>query len=327
MSLSISIILPIFNGEQWIEKTIFNLLNQTFKDFEILIVNDGSTDLTDNIILRYAKLDHRIRYFKRKHYGLTNTLNYALKKSIGKWIARIDVDDSCELNRLENQFKFVEYRKNIVLLGSNFKIKKNGNLLYQSNLPTSHNKLLYRLVNMKAFFPHSSAFFLREKALEVGGYREAFIKSQDHDLWLRLSEKGEIACTKEKLIVVNDHNKRISNSKKGYPQHVYNFIAICSYHLRKQNIPYLDNYIDNKSMEKILEKGNKFLKDNYFYENQKLKKRLKIVLYEKGNLIRLKKITSLIFENFYLFFLLLKKILIGTNLPYKFSLTLKNRTK
>ena len=219
MSFKVSFIMSVFNGEEWIDQAIKNILEQQFFNYEILIVNDGSTDSSEEIILSHLKFNKNIKYLPKRHSGLTDSLNYGLKKSSGKWIARIDVDDTSDKNRLIKQLKIVERNKNIVLCGSNFQIRKKNKIVFKSNLPEENNKLLYRLKNMKAYFPHSSALFLRDRALQVGGYRKAFRKSQDHDLWLRLSEIGEIACCKEFLVEINEHSNRISNSKLGWPQH------------------------------------------------------------------------------------------------------------
>lgn len=327
MVVKISLIMAVFNGEDWIEKSIKNINCQDFEEYEFIIVNDGSIDSTEEKILKYVEFYPKIKYYKKKHTGLTDSLNFALSKAVGKWVARIDVDDASSSNRLTKQIEIAESKQNIVLIGSNFYIKKANSIIYTSKLPNNNNKLFYRLLNMKGFFPHSSAFFLRSKANQIGGYRNAFIKSQDHDLWLRLSEKGEIACAKDYLVQINDHNNRISNSNNGWPQYVYAFLAISSYILRKKRINILENKINNNDIDDVLKNIDKFLVINNFYSVELLKRRIKKLFNEKENLQITKNLMNLISFNKHLFFILLKRILFGTNLPSKFCLDYINNSK
>ena len=206
----ISVLLAVYNGEDWIERCIISILGQTFEEFEFIIINDGSTDSTEEIVFKYKNIDSRIKYYYKKNSGLTRSLNYGLQKASGKWIARIDVDDYSYPNRLESQLNFVRENPDAIVVGSNFIVKRGNSIIYTSKLPFSHSKLVSNIERMKAFFPHSSAFFLRKSAEQIGFYRSNFYKSQDLDLWLRLSEIGKIYCLKERLVIINDHDKRIT---------------------------------------------------------------------------------------------------------------------
>ena len=324
MSLKVSIILSVFNGEDWIDKAIKNILSQKFQNYEFLIVNDGSNDSTEEKILNYQKINKHIKYLPKNHTGLTDSLNFALNKSLGTWIARIDVDDTSTQDRILKQINFVESNKKIVLLGSNFQVRKHKNIVYKSNLPSDNNRLIYRLKNMKGFFPHSSAFFLREKAIQVGGYRSAFKKSQDHDLWLRLSEVGEIACCNDYLVEINEHPKRITNMKTGWPQNLYAFTSITSHYLRLNNQRYLENKIKNNNLDETLIDLNNFLEKNNFYNVKFFKNKIKSLLQGNNKIKMIKNLIILCLSNKRIFFRALKMIIYGTNLPYKFYLTLKN---
>ena len=209
--MKISVLLCVFNGQSYIARAIESILKQDFREFEFLIINDGSTDRTEEIAKNYLKLDSRIKYFFKEHSGLTDSLNYGLKKASGDWIARIDADDYSKKDRLYKQLKFVENNKNIVLLGSNFSFIIDNKISHNSKLPLTHKSLVKNLKKSMAFFPHSSAFFSRKKAIQIGGYRCFSIKAQDHDLWLRLSEVGAIACNEENLVLIYDHHDRLTN--------------------------------------------------------------------------------------------------------------------
>ena len=319
MTIKVSIILPIFNGEDWIDESIKSILNQDYKYFELLIVNDGSYDSSEQKIMQYIKLDKRIKYLPKKHSGLTDSLNYALKKATGEWIARIDVDDISTKSRLSKQVRYIQYKKNLVLIGSNFSIKKNNLIIYNSDLPNNNKKLIYRLKNMKGFFPHSSAFFSKDKAIKVGGYRKAFIKSQDHDLWLRLSEIGEIGCINDKLVEINEHEDRISNSKSGFSQTVYAFAALVAYNLRSRKNFFLERKINSNKIFDLLEELNKYLDCSNFYKVEKLKQKTKKLFSLGLSFSLIKELLNLFLSNKYLFFLLLKRSIFGCTLPHDFS--------
>ena len=322
MSIKVSIILSVFNSSFWIDKAIQNLLEQDFEDCEIIIVNDGSIDDTENKILKYINFNPKINYLFKEHSGLTDSLNFALAKANGKWIARIDVDDFSVKDRLSKQLEHAERKDNLVLIGSNFTLRKKDSIIYRSKLPDNNKKLLYRLRNMKGFFPHSSAFFKKEKALSVGGYRKAFRKSQDHDLWLRLSEIGDIGCHQEELVEINEHEKRISNSKQGWNQNVYALTASSAYYLRQKGVKILEKKINNCDIDDILEKANKYLEKKSFYRIEYLKKSIKNIFLDKNKIFLVKNLILFALKNKLLFLKLLKLKIFSPNLAFKFSLKL-----
>ncbi len=323
----ITILLAVRNGEQWIEKAILSIKNQTLKEYEFLIVDDGSTDLTKKIILRYGEVDSRIRYIYKDHSGLTKSLNYGLGKASGKWIARLDADDLALPERLSNQLNFVKDNKDTVLLGSNFLLKKNKSIIYSSNLPNSNSKLVYRLRTMKGFFPHSSAFFLKDIAIKVGGYRSSFIKSQDHDLWLRLSERGEIHCLNEKLTIINEHNKRISNLRSDYSQQVYTCAAIVCHFFRIKNGTDKEIYNENSGFRILLELLESYLVKKDFFKLFEFKEEIKSFFPKKKRETSIIKSIYKVLTHWKLLYELLKFYYFGSKLPFRFYEFLSSKKK
>ena len=114
--MKISVLLCVFNGQEYISQAIQSILKQDFKDFEFLIVNDGSTDNTEEIIYKYLEIDSRIKYIYKEHTGLTRSLIYGIKKASGDWIARLDADDYSKSTRLSKQLEFVENNRNTYYL-------------------------------------------------------------------------------------------------------------------------------------------------------------------------------------------------------------------
>ena len=324
MEIKVSVLLCVFNGQKSLARAIESILEQDFTKFEFLIINDGSTDNTENIIYRYLKKDSRIKYFFKKHSGLTNSLIYGLRKASGEWIARIDDDDFSKKNRLSKQLKFVEKNRKIVLLGSNFSIIKDQRITYRSKLPLSHSFLVENLRKSRGFFPHSSAFFSRRKAIQVGGYRSFFIKSQDHDLWLRLSENYQIACCKENLVSIYSHRDRITENSIGYPQYIYKFAAIFSYFARQERNYCLEKKINKNNFMNLLEIINQYLDDNKYSEILSLKEKIKLLLLKRNILLILIEIPFLLIKNRYLIILIFRNIFFNRNIAYEIFQKYKN---
>ena len=135
MTNLVTIIMPVYNGASFLEKSINSILFQSFKDYQFFIIDDGSTDNSKEIINKYASLDKRIKYFYKSNSGITDTLNYGLNLAKTKWIARLDVDDFSSPSRLMTQLRIVNKNKSIVLCGSNIiNVDAHGNYISHSKL-------------------------------------------------------------------------------------------------------------------------------------------------------------------------------------------------
>ena len=123
----ISIIMSVYNGEDYLSEAIESVLNQTFKDFELIVINDCSTDSTGEILNRFAELDKRVKVHTNEvNLRLPSSLNKAIALAQGKYIARMDADDICLPERLEKQYKFMEDNPHISLSSCRFMTLKNG---------------------------------------------------------------------------------------------------------------------------------------------------------------------------------------------------------
>ncbi|HGF9542707.1 TPA: glycosyltransferase family 2 protein, partial [Acinetobacter baumannii] len=131
----VSVVLPAYNAELYLKEAIDSVLSQTFTDFELIILNDGSIDRTEEIILSYN--DSRIVYVKNeKNLGLIGTLNKGINLAKGKYIARMDADDICLPERFKKQVDFLEKNNEIDLIGTNaIKINNNGDRIGVINMP------------------------------------------------------------------------------------------------------------------------------------------------------------------------------------------------
>jgi len=183
----VSVILPVYNGEKFLKKSIDSVLDQSYKNFELIIINDGSTDKSDLIINKYLPND-KIKYFSRNNKGLVATLNEAIQRSSGQFIARMDQDDICYPSRIQKQLDFL-IKNNIDVCGTSYKIiDENENVLKVIN---SFNEYFEVIISaMLVPFAHPSVMFrniFQRKDLSYGSGEITF--AEDYDLWIKMVKK------------------------------------------------------------------------------------------------------------------------------------------
>jgi glycosyltransferase involved in cell wall biosynthesis len=203
--------MPVFNCARYLQEAIESILNQTFQDFEFVIVNDGSIDASPEILNEYARNDSRIRVINQPNSGIIVALNRGLLEAKGEWIFRMDGDDVALPHRFAAQLQTIRRKSHLVLLGGWCQqINSQGVPLRINKYPDQHAALVRNLETLKPFFPHPTACFRRDKVLELGGYRERFRHAEDADLWLRLAAVGEFACCQAIVLRLRKHENNIS---------------------------------------------------------------------------------------------------------------------
>jgi glycosyltransferase involved in cell wall biosynthesis len=233
----VSILTSCFNADNYLSDSIESILNQTLKDFEYILVDDGSTDNTLEIIKKYASQDERIIFSSKENTGLADSLNYGLRLAKGEWIARIDADDIALSKRLEYQIDFVKHSGKHVLVGSGcIETDEQGNFIKSHRYPSRHTSLVQRLEQLGPFFPHSSALIKRRVIQGIGGYRPRYTSSEDWDLWLRLAEVGLLGCVKEPLVRIRKRSASLSNADGGRLLHIMGVAATVCYLRRKAGL-------------------------------------------------------------------------------------------
>ncbi|PID57654.1 MAG: glycosyl transferase family 2 [Ignavibacteriae bacterium] len=178
----ISVLMPVYNCEKYISQAITSILNQTFKEFEFLIINDGSTDNTEKVINTFS--DKRIKYIKRKHSGISNTLNYGIEKAQYDLIARMDADDIAHPERLKIQIDYMLKNPGIDVISSWYAVFNKNKIAYIIKLPEWNDEIVKKLALFSSVC-HPSVIFKKEKIKILGGYNENLNGAQDYDLWLR----------------------------------------------------------------------------------------------------------------------------------------------
>jgi glycosyltransferase involved in cell wall biosynthesis len=190
----VSIILPTYNGSRFIETAIKSVMKQSYEDFELLTIDDGSTDNVAEVISRFSERDPRIIHLRNeKNLGIQKSLNKGLREAKGEYIARIDDDDEwIDKDKLKKQVGFLDAHPDYVLVGTGaIVINEDGQELFRIIEPETdfeiRNKILYKIC-----FVHSSIMFKKKATMKFGGYDESEDTRgcEDTDLWFKLGIIG-----------------------------------------------------------------------------------------------------------------------------------------
>ena len=212
MTNLVSIILPVYNGEQYLKMAVDSVLSQTYTNFELIIINDGSTDTSAEIIESYS--DERIKLITQlKNIGYVYRLNEGIRISKGNFIARIDSDDLWNPNKLSTQIKAFNNNDNLFFVATDFnKIDKNGEIFStekSSNINNLRNSILKR-----CFICHSAVMFKKEIIHTVGTYNEKIKYAEDYDYWIRILAKYKGFILPEVLTDYRITNESVSFKKR-----------------------------------------------------------------------------------------------------------------
>ncbi|MBW1897872.1 MAG: glycosyltransferase [Deltaproteobacteria bacterium] len=208
----VTVLMPVYNGENYLREAIHSILIQTFTDFEFLIINDGSTDRSVEIIESFA--DSRLILINNeKKLKLIETLNRGLKRAQGEYLARMDCDDISSLERLERQVAFMDAHPDVGVLGTGFQlIDSEGKMINNPvHFPSMH-KILQWCLNFFSPIVHPSVMMRRKVVLEAGGYSREFIHAEDYELWCRLSRLTRLDNLQDALLSLRKHETNITGA-------------------------------------------------------------------------------------------------------------------
>jgi glycosyltransferase involved in cell wall biosynthesis len=207
----VSVIIPVYNCQNHIVSAVYSILNQTFTDFEVVIIDDGSTDGTINL-LRQIK-DSRVRVYSRSNKGLSETLRELVERSNGEYIARMDADDLSLPYRLELQTSILDKSPSTVLVSSNVTyIDENDEVLGNSISLTSKAMIRKAMFRGNIIF-HPSVMFRRKEYYKSGGYDPYISKyCEDYLLWIEMLKIGDIHVMQDSLLKYRVHGDSISSN-------------------------------------------------------------------------------------------------------------------
>jgi len=205
----ISVVMPVYNAEKYLDKAIQSILNQTYKNFEFIIINDGSIDGSLDIIKKYQKKDKRIFVINKENAGISAALNAGIKISKGNFIARMDADDISLPKRFETQIKYI-VENNLDVCGSCIQLFHNSRLLNISKYPEKHEDIFFRLFFMTSF-AHPTVIF-RKKVFEKLSYKNEI--AEDYKLFCDISAKNfKLGNVQKILLNYRIHSDQLSKKK------------------------------------------------------------------------------------------------------------------
>jgi len=216
MTPAISVIMAVHNAEAYLAQAIESILNQSFRDFEFIIINDGSTDRSKSILEHFGSTDARIKTVDQDNLGLTKSLNSAIKLSRADLIARMDADDIAHPTRFEKQLQFLNKHPEVICIGTHANlIDLFGAKIGEHAPPSDHASIDRDLMKGIGWsIVHPSAMIRKSSLEKVNGYDERYRTSQDLDLFLKLAEMGKLANIPEKLIDYRQHFSSANRAKK-----------------------------------------------------------------------------------------------------------------
>ena len=277
----VTVLMPVYNGEKYLREAIDSILNQTFTDFEFLIIDDGSTDNSLEIINSYQ--DHRIRLIQNfTNQGLAYCLNWGILFSRSNYIARMDCDDISLSKRLEIQVDFLDNNPDIGIVGSHFILMtKENKKSYIKTVPITDLEIRCRCL-FESPFGHPTVIFCREIFLKYSlNYDTELNAIEDYQLWTKILDYTKGANIAIPLVYYRLHNQSISHKYKD--EQTKNHVLISFINIKKQ-LPELD--ICKEDIERIVEICIFNIKPNFIQDAEYLRI---LLIYAKISDVFLKK--------------------------------------
>lgn len=212
-NIKISVLMPAYNTEKYIAEAIQSVLEQSFPHFELLIINDGSTDNTKQIIQSFT--DPRIILINRPNGGIAKALNLGLQYARAKYIVRFDADDICQTERLRIQYDFMEANPDYILAGSEAEyIDMNGEYIFSFHCAGYSDEEIKNLPIQCCPFMHVAVIYKKQAVLDAGGYNENAHTFEDHLLWASLIKKGKVCNLARSLVTVRFNPESVTIDEK-----------------------------------------------------------------------------------------------------------------
>ena len=213
MCPKVTVLMPAYNAGKYIAEAILSVLEQSFPDFELLIVDDGSSDDTRSVIRRFP--DPRIRLLTQVNSGISVALNRGLSAARGIYIARFDADDICLPQRLERQVLFLDGHPTYLVTGSDAEyIAEDGEHLFDFHCTGHSHKEIVENLYVKCPFIHSGVMYRKDAVLKAGGYSPYAHNFEDHLLWTQLLKGGKCCNLPEPLIKVRINPASVTIDEK-----------------------------------------------------------------------------------------------------------------
>lgn len=212
----VSVVMTVYNGERYLAEAIASVLGQTYADFELIIVDDGSTDGSARIIEEYAERDSRIQFIPlSQNEGKASACNYGIEAAGGHYIAAMDHDDICLPDRLRKQTNYLDAHPRIGVIGGNIQVvDQDLKFRFESKLPLEHALIAWGLF-FSPSIPGTLAMARRDLLMAVGGYRSGHWTVEDTELWSRLIAETRFTNLPDILMLYRRHRGSTTIADKG----------------------------------------------------------------------------------------------------------------
>lgn len=241
---AISVLLPCYNASNTLEESLTSLSSQTFNDYEIVAVDDGSSDTTLEILQDWSARDRRIKVLSSLHRGIVHALNKGLQRCCSPLVARMDADDRCHPERLARQYKYLDSHPGVSLVSCQVAgfpqnhVRKGFQIYIEWLNGLITHEDICREIFIESPIPHPSVMFRRADVLRVGTYSDKGW-AEDYDLWLRMYLKGmRFAKLPERLLEWRERTDRLTRSDSRYS--LENFLRAKAFYLSEGPLKGMD---------------------------------------------------------------------------------------
>jgi glycosyltransferase involved in cell wall biosynthesis len=211
----VTVLLPVYNADRFLDRAIASILAQSFRDFELLAIDDGSQDASAARLEAHARRDPRVRVVRREHAGIAATLNAGLSLARGEVVARMDADDVALPRRLELQVELLDREPDVVCVGGAYEvIDAKGRRITRVRPPCGSDEIEAAALEGRSPICHPAAMYRRRSVLAAGAYDVSVPVAQDYDLWLRLMDVGRLANLSEVVLQFRYHPGSLSESRQ-----------------------------------------------------------------------------------------------------------------
>ena len=234
----ISVIMPVFNAQKYLVDAVASIIEQTSRDWELICINDGSTDHSGQILEWFASQDNRVRVVNQQNLGIVAALNGGCAIARAPLICRMDADDIALPDRLERQALYMRRNPNCTVVGGAIiEIDGDGEPLNVSQLSADHEAIVNQLLHRGTGHFHPTTM-IRAAALEaVGGYRKQYQWVEDHDLWLRLAQRGRLANLVDPVLCYRQHAESVCWRRASQQRQLMNTLLREAYAARGLETP------------------------------------------------------------------------------------------
>lgn len=257
---TVSVLMAVYNDRRFLSEAVESILSQTFEDFELIIINDGSTDGSTDLLTHFAEQDSRIQLIHQSNRGLTCSLNTAIERASGRFLARMDADDIALPERLNLQVQFLHSHPNHGAVGGQVELidaegepvgeGRTYNRLRQ--LPLCHEYIDEALLHIEWPLVHPAVMMRRTHVVTVGGYDERYKTNQDHDLFLKLAELTRLANLPDTLLKYRRHTEQVTQTTGQQHKFALKHLVRAAHKRRRLTLPENLKYLElQRALRKV----------------------------------------------------------------------------